>query len=145
VIRLGLQTQRKKERKILTMERRWNLRTAEAAAEGADNRAMTTGLAFPIAYLSARVRARTAERCLGTRSRGSSQINMCACVCVAHRRILGKAECSASTARCSALLLMGLGITSLRLDAEHRARAISCQIEPQEMMTHGLCKVRLRT
>ena len=132
------------------MERRWNLRTAKAAAEGADNRAMTTGLAFPIAYLSARVLARTADRCLGTRSRRSSQhecvcVCVCACVCVAHRRILGKAECSASTARCSALLLMGLGITSLRLDAEPRAGAISCQIEPQEMMTHGLCKVRLRT
>ena len=51
-------------------------------------------------------------------------------------------QCSASTTRCSASLHMGLGSTGL--DA-HKAWAIFCQIEPQEMGTDGHCTVRLRT
>jgi len=49
-----------------------------------------------------------------------------------HRRILSKAECSASTAAvwCSASLHIGLG--SISLDAQPYARAVSCQIKPQE-------------
>ena len=38
---------------------------------------------------------------------------------------------------------MGLGSTSL--NAQPHAGAISCQIKPQEIGTHGYCKVRLRT
>jgi len=59
------------------------------------------------------------------------------------RRILSKAECSASTAWCSALLHMGSGSTSL--DAESYDSAVSYQIKPQNMVTHCYRKVKLRT
>ena len=70
------------------------------------------------------------------------------------RRIPRKAECSASTARCSDSLHMVLGTG---LDAQPHTRAISCQIEPRsashwsnllsnrETGTDGHSTVRLRT
>jgi len=55
----------------LFTQQRWDLRTAETAAEGTSNRAMTTGLVLPTVYLPAGVRARTARPRLGARNHGS--------------------------------------------------------------------------
>jgi len=56
---------------------------------------------------------------------------------------MSKVKCSASTARCSASLHMGLGSHGPGCSASRRC--ISCQIEPQEMGTHGYFTVRLWT